>query len=247
MKKLKTFKKVVLRNENFGGDKLNIKKVILSTILMLTFVSLLGAQECFAQLPPNAPEDDNALWFEPSWIYLEPSDPVGTKFNITLWAKSVNQSKGWQFWMVYDKTYINASRTGLTAGDTSEFYQNITTIAVAPDFKVDFNATHNRLDYGEAWIMGDPRSPGYGSLCWIEFEVVASLPTEYVEIPIAITYGFRQVPNPQTYILYVDSSKTPLTVYDGVVVIPELSSLLMLAGLFALATPILLHTRKKNG
>ena len=228
--------------------KLNFKKLVPLALLAMSF-TLIGITSCFAQLPPSAPEDDNAMWFDPMEVYVADTSPIGYKFNLTLWTKTVNSTKGWQIRLWYSNTYINFSRAGLTAGAKSDFYHNLTyTFPVTPSHVVE-NTSHNRLDYGEA-APGPPlnpelRGPGYGSLCWVEFEVIAALPT-YVEIPLDIEYAYTTLP-PLTYLLYSDDSKSPLVIYNGLVIVPELSSLLILGGLLALATPIVFHSRKKIG
>jgi subtilase family serine protease len=169
-------------------------------------------------LMPMEPHDANAMWIEPSTVYLNWSYPVGYKFNVTFWANSSKETKGWQFWLIYPNAYINATRAGYTAGDKSEFFQNITTLPVSPRFKPNWNATHNRLDFGEAWLMGPYRSPGYGSLCWVEFEVIAIPPPGVeVDIPLDIKWAYNQFEPPKTYLLYADGSRRPLDVYNGLV------------------------------
>lgn len=220
---------------------MNIKKLVLLMLILAILAQLASTQVYAVELPA----DDNAMWFEPQIVDLTVVDtPVGYKFNVTLWAKSSLVTKGWQFWLVYAKAYINLTRVGYTAGGKSQFYQNITTMPVSPAFKT-YNDTHNRLDFGEAWLMGDKRSPGYGSLCWLEFEIVAE-PSEYVEILLDIKWAYDLSPSPQTYLFYEDGTKKPLTVYNGSIVIPEFSSLLMLTALFTSTIPIALYSRRQR-
>ena len=201
---------------------MKIKKTVLLIIaLMLCIFSLatINIPKQAQALTPSEPHNANAMWIEPSLIELNASEtPIGYKFNVTVWANSSKQVKGWQIWLVYPNAYINATRCGYTAGTTSEFLQNITTVPVSPKFIINYNATHNRLDFGEAWLMGNYRNPGYGSLCWIEFEIVA-LPPEGVltDIPLDIKWAYELYEPPQTYILYADGSKRPLNVYNGLV------------------------------
>jgi hypothetical protein len=170
-------------------------------------------------LTPTEPHDANAIWIEPSVVELDPGIiSVGYKFNVTLWANSSLETKGWQFWLVYANAYINATRAGYTAGTKSEFMQDVTTMPLTPSIVINWNATHNRLDFGEAWLMGSYNQPGYGSLCWIEFEVVAlPLGGMLAEVPLDIKWAYETMDPPQTYLLYSDGSKRPLDVYNGLV------------------------------
>jgi hypothetical protein len=224
--------------------RLNTKKLVTVALLAMSFTLLGLPQFANAAIPP----DDNALWFEPDTVYVDSASPIGYKFNVTLWAVTVNQTKGWQIRLNYSNTYLNYSRAGLTAGGKSEFYEDYMTFAVQPSVAV--GATTNRLDYGEAApgppINPDFPAPGNGSLCWIEFEVIATLPGGYTEIPLDISYAYASADPPFTYLYYWNDDKRPLTVYNGLVVIPELSSILMLVLLFAFAVPITLQARKRN-
>lgn len=204
-----------------GKKEVKTKKVFLTILITIVITSLAMIHPLTFTANaavPTEPHNANAMWIEPSTIELNTSEtPIGYKFNITLWANSSLETKGWQFWMFYAKAYINATRIGYTAGSKSEFFQDIVTLPVTPAF-IAYNVTHNRLDFGEAWIMGPYRSPGYGSLCWIEFEVVA-LPPEgvLVDIPLDVNYAYELLEPPQTYLLYSDGSKRPLNVYNGLV------------------------------
>jgi len=166
---------------------------IMALLIILPLTSTVYATE------PNEPHNANAMWIEPSTIDIGGAT-VGYKFNVTVWANSSLETKGWQFWLVYPNAYINATRANYTAGTKSEFMQDVNTMPVKPSFKVNWNATHNRLDYGEAWLMGDYNQPGYGSLCWIEFEVVASPPEgEVLNIPLDIKWAYETMDPPQTW------------------------------------------------
>jgi hypothetical protein len=224
------------------ASKLKIGKYTIMFLLLT--LTIFGTQVYATE--PTEPHNANAMWIEPSSMNVG-GNPIGYRFNVTFWANSSLETKGWQFWLTYENAYINATRAGYTAGDKSEFYQNITTLPVTPLFTVNWNATHNRLDFGEAWIMGSKRGPGYGSLCWVEFEVVALPPEDQVvEIPLSIKWAYEVYDPPKTYLIYSDGSLRPLDVYDGLVIIPEFTPLLMLISLFALTTPILLRNYKKK-
>ena len=150
---------------------------------------------------PSEPHPANAMWIEPSYISLSTDlYDVGYRFNITVWVNitsvpSTNQTiTAWQFVIAYNKTQLNVTRCGYTAGDKSEFFSNITTVPIDPQFG-SFNETHNYVMHGESWASGPKRTvPGYGSLSWIEFEVIAKPPTgqAHVSLITLITTGVRK-------------------------------------------------------
>ena len=194
---------------------MNLKRIL----SILTIISIMLAATSVNALIPSEPHNANAMWIEPSLIELNATEiAAGYKFNVTFWANSSLETKGWQFWLIYPNAYINATRAGYTAGTKSEFMEEVTTMPLTPHMIINWNATHNRLDFGEAWLMGDYNSPGYGSLCWVEFEVV-TLPPENVliNIPLDIKWAYETMDPPQTYLYYADGSKRPLDVFNGLV------------------------------
>jgi hypothetical protein len=200
-------------------EKLMIKKKLAIPIILalLSLVISTYASE------PSEPHPANAIWIEPSTVNLA-SVSVGTKFNVTVWANCSVNCGGWQIWLVYPKTYINATRAGYTADTKSEFFQNITTIPVTPSLK-SHNTTHNRVEHGESWAGTGPfRSPGYGSLCWIEFEVIA---VDGLEEELSF-YAYTETVR-RTYLIDGDTGlKVDLNI-DTATVIPEYSSFMLVS------------------
>jgi len=154
-----------------------LKKVVSGVVLTLLLLNMFSAVADY----PSEPHDANAMWIEPSTITLYTSlHSVGYRFNVTLWVNvssvpSPNQLiVAWETKIAYEKVYLNATRAGYTAGTKSQFFYNISTISVQPARGI-LNDTHDYLMYGESWISGGGpmRSLGYGSLHWLEFEVLA--------------------------------------------------------------------------
>ncbi len=129
---------------------------------------------------PTEPRPANALWIEPSLVTLSTeSHDVGYRFNVTIWVNitsvvsSTPALTAWQFVLSYDKSYLNATKCGYTEGAKSQFFSNITSTSVEPQFGT-LNLTYDFVMHGETWILGPKRTvPGYGSLSWLEFEVIA--------------------------------------------------------------------------
>jgi hypothetical protein len=167
------------------------------------------------------------MWISPTITRLSHSqDQVGSKLNVTIWVNSTLETKGWQIILIYQNEFINATRTGYTAGGKSDFYKDVfTTFPVNPVFTIDYNVSHNTLKFGEA-APGPPlnpgyREPGYGSLCWIEFEITSLPANETMEICLDIVWAYISEP-PQTYLLYWDGSKRPTEVLNGFIAFTSL-------------------------
>jgi hypothetical protein len=142
----------------------------------------------------------NAMSIEPSYVNLSTdTHDIGYKFNVTIWVNitsvpsSIQVVTAWQLVISYDKSQLNATRCGYTAGAKSQFFSNITAIPLEPQFG-SLNATHNFVMHGENWVSGPKRTiPGTGSLSWVEFEIVAK-PLEgqaYSSMISLVTTGAR--------------------------------------------------------
>jgi hypothetical protein len=198
-----------------------MKKGMIAIIVFAVFTCLMLTPYAYAA-EPSVPHNADAMWVEPEVVDLSGAS-IGYKFNVTVWVNLTVTCAGWQFLMEYETAFLNATRIGLTAGDKSDFFQNITTFPIAPQFG---NLTAKYALIGESWISGPYRSPGYGSLGWVEFEVIAAGPYSNA-FDIATAYHPN---NSKTYALHVQDVEPPpppdeiiLNVSNGSVV-PEFSS-----------------------
>ena len=188
-----------------------VSGIIFAMLLMGMLILISNIQSVRYDFVLAEPHDANSMWIEPSAIQLNNIEhSIGYKFNITLWLNLTVACKGWQFKLLYNKNYLNISGIGYTGDNKSEFFQNITTMPVSPYFG-SHNDTHDYVIYGEAWIMGPERSPGYGSLAWIQFNVTA-VPSDGEEyntiLDISTHYPY------QTFALDENDEKTPLTPHE---------------------------------
>ncbi|MEM1589127.1 MAG: cohesin domain-containing protein, partial [Candidatus Bathyarchaeia archaeon] len=153
-----------------------MEKSIINKIVVVTLLSTLILSAFPAMVGGVAPPVADAIWIEPypSGINFNTSTvSVGHEFSIVLWAKSSKTCGAWSFRLVYNKDqleYINCSYTG-PGGAKSMFFKDIATVPVSPSHAV-YNATHNRIDFGESWGgVGPMRPPGSDSLAIIFFRV----------------------------------------------------------------------------
>ena len=182
----------------FRGEK--TERCIIQIALVAIALTLNQAVLFVDADVPNEPHTANAMWIEPSYIDLSTHiHDVGYKFNATVWVNITSVPSltqvvtAWQLVISYDKSQMNAIRCGYTAGAKSQFFSNITTISLEPQFG-SFNTTHNFVMHGENWVAGPKRTvPGYGSLGWVEFEVIAKPPEGqvYTSLINLVTTGTR--------------------------------------------------------
>jgi len=189
---------------------------VLRIFSILLLVTLILPTSLVYALTPTQAHDAHALWIEPAQVELNvESISFGYKFNVTAWANCSVPCGGWQLWLLYEKAYINATRAGYTGDGKSEFMQNVSTIPVSASFK-PHNATFDRVEFGESWGgSGDKRSPGYGSLAWIEFNVT-NIPLTAQEVALEF-YAYTGATRKTYLINGLDSSKVDLNVYRGLV------------------------------
>ncbi|MDH5482621.1 MAG: hypothetical protein OEY22_07075 [Candidatus Bathyarchaeota archaeon] len=178
----------------------------------------------FAISKPIVYPTENTMWIEPSEVALSAiSGPfgivTGQRFNVTVWINLNVESICWQFWMLYDKSILTTTAAGYTGtgGTRSDFFEKSGTanlFPLQPNLNEEYNATHNRTSHGETWnemIPGNPYATGYGSLSWVEFEVIAEPPQgQEITTMIDISTCYNQ-PSPRTYALDPNGYEIPLS------------------------------------
>jgi len=213
--------------------------------IFVLWVLLLTMSPAFAGVP-SEPHAADAMWIEPSTVDLSTDTvSVGYRFNVTVWINLTESSASWQFKLAYNKNHLNATGCGYTAGDKSQFFEDLTTIPLPPSFG-SINATHNYVLHAESWMMGSFRDPGYGSLSWVEFEVMAIPPEgQTFTSPIALVEVYPD--GAETYAQDPDGVYIALNVYESIYIIPEFLELLIPAVLMSLTLiAIILSTKLRN-
>jgi len=220
----------------YHGESDIMTRKDLTIVVLLTFcltvmsimVASIGIFPSYAYVPEE-PHAGDSIWIEPSFIDLSDTVSVGYRFNATVWINLTVSSAGWQFKLAYNKNQLNATGCGYTARDKSDFFSDISTVSSVPEFG-SLNATHDYILHNESWSGdGSPRSPGYGGLSWVEFEVM-SIPSEGETSPIAFVDVYPD--GTETYAQKPDKTKIALNAYDCV---PEFSGFLFIVSIISLA------------
>ena len=188
-------------------------RIIYGIILTLVLVSML-TRVC-PTVCTVEPHVANSMWIQPSTVELSMATvSVGYRFTVTVWINLTETSATWEFKMLYNANYLNATGCGYTGtlGMKSQFFENVTTSPVSPIFGT-VNSTHNYVLHGEiGGLLGPYRNAGYGSLSWVEFEVIA-VPEEGQTFTsmFDISTFYPDV----TYAQYPNHDYIPLTVFDS--------------------------------
>jgi hypothetical protein len=187
------------------------KTVVILLLLTILTISTLTTLNVVGQENPNEPHAGNALWIEPSLLNLTDKDK-GYKFNITLWINLTtvpdpgNEVGAWQAAIAYNKTLLNFTRYDFTArtelgAKISQWFKKAGVWKTMPRFdRGSLNTTHNYLMPGETWLAPDPGEPenpkapegSYGSLVWIEFELIDKPSPPYIDYIQLVTTGVRR-------------------------------------------------------
>ena len=222
------------------------REIIAITIFLMTGLSLISQYTYAIPDGPTEPHPANSMWVEPSVIDAG-SYSLGDRFNVTVWVNVTVDCAGWQFAMLYDTRYLNATRAGYTGSDgtTSQFFEQSGTASMmplTPDLDGPYNDTHKYVLHGEAWsptVSNNPYATGTGSLSWIEFQIIA-------QPPFTTTLDIETLYPAKTYVSDPAGTKIELNLHN-VEVVPEFPSswilLLLLTISFFITTLI---AKKKN-
>jgi hypothetical protein len=194
--------------------EVKILKTALTLLLIFTLVSVPFVVPAHADTPTE-PHAADAIWVEPSLINLSsPPTLAGYKFNVTIWINLTESSAAWEFKLSYNKNYLNATRTGYTAGSTSDFFRNLQTMSLAPSWG-SINSTFDYLLCAESWMSGPTRDPGYGSLSWVEFRVMSTPPAGVTYSTLIGLEDVYPAGSQETYAQEPDGTKITLNAFPS--------------------------------
>jgi hypothetical protein len=131
------------------------------TMLCLSLLTLSALAISSAHALPA-----NSMWIEPPILnirYLR----AGTKLYITIWLNMITPTNSWQFYLVYDKTYLQALRCKYTGNGQSQWSGGQPVATVRPGFG-SHNSTYGYVVQGEVLRNRVVRT-GVGSLSLVEF------------------------------------------------------------------------------
>ncbi|MFX1483723.1 MAG: hypothetical protein ACFFCP_11125 [Promethearchaeota archaeon] len=153
-----------------------------SFLLMFLIFIMIGSRNCAAAIEPSEPHQGNALWIEPSTKLIQ---TAGEKFNLTVWLNMTEECFAWQLKILFNPTHFNASRVGYTDGEKSDFFSSHEAITVTPIISY----SQGYVIAGETLLENDTRSPGYGSLFWIEFSSNSPITEGLFDVSFSEPYG----------------------------------------------------------
>ena len=212
------------------------KPQLLALTAILAILTLSQLSSPAKSLPANS------MWIEPSKIELEPTTPIGYKFNVTIYANLSVSSYAWQFYLTYNKAHLNATGCWYSKGGKSEWAGTRPTSPQTPSYGTH-NATHNYVLFAESLQGVVETPPGSYSLAIVQFEVVSVPPEGQIyqsELRLDISGAFNSC------VLDPDLNEIQPLNFGGTTytMIPELPPLILLT--LTLTAPIIAAWLKKK-
>jgi len=165
-----------------------------------------------AGVPTEPKPDADAMWIEPGYIkfYTNTTEPCH-KFNITVWLNVTSDNFFiYQVKLLYDSSWLNATRAGFAEPPTSQFCEGHTTVATGPDL-----STAGEVFFGETLLGTDVIAPPrVGSLVWIEFHILKAPPKGG---SISSAFDITTTYPADTWVWNPDGDLIPTTQYNGLV------------------------------
>jgi hypothetical protein len=197
------------------GREESVKRLV---SLILMFLVVLPAFIVF-----RSQDDFSARAMAADSMFLEPSRAligftngtavVGSKFNVTVWLNMTTPAYAWQFYLVYDKSYIYATRCCYTGNGKSQWSGALPTITGACPVFGSKNSTHNYICFTEV-LMCEREKTGCGSLAWVEFEIEQA-PSQNQTLATGLNLDNRGPNCLYSYVLDVASDEIPVKFGNG--------------------------------
>lgn len=198
---------------------------------------------------PSEQHPANALWMEPSTVM---TTTQGDKFNVTIWVNLTQKSFAWQIKLFFNTSYFSPTKIGYTSSNTSDFFAEHSVMPIIPRI----NYEEGYILHGETLLGSDKRDPGYGSLVWIEFNLIDIPPQNHSTLSFSTPYGIDTfVLAPSLDIIPLDtisvaeisiSSTTTTTTSISPPPFPDISILILIAIFVVTVVTILVIMRRRR-
>jgi hypothetical protein len=186
------------------GFSKSIAAVIAITTVAALLMGFVALREARADIQPAV-----SMWVEPPAVNFTTAEyQLGDKFNITVWANTYQDASNyatfvWQVTMSFNSTLFVATQAGFTGVGKSDFFSGHNVVAGQPI------VTATNVQTGESLIGADSRTPGNGSLCWVELQIALEPSND-----TSITSTF-EINNTDTYLLDTDVNELTSTKYGA--------------------------------
>jgi len=174
-------------------------------IALVTAIMLNAAPMIVPAIKASTPPPP-AFWVVPDTVTFNAnSTPVGTLFNVTVWASVTIPTTAWNMKLGFDPTMLHVVVINYTAFPTSQFFSGH---ATTPGIPSVIDNTAGFVLWAESLAgISDTVGPASGSLVYITFQIIAA-PAPGTSFTCHIDPGFG-VPTDDTYFLDIDTNEEP--------------------------------------
>jgi hypothetical protein len=156
------------------------------------------------------------MWVNPSNVtFTNANASIGTRFNVTVWLNMTEDIFAYQVALHYNRTQLNCTRAGYTAGSTSNYFVGHAVTAPAP--VIDTSSLGNGSVLASESLLGDDIIPGphSESLIWMEFKILTVPASGNLTSKFDITTEYNHKPARRTWIEDPSLNDLDFTTYDG--------------------------------
>ena len=223
-----------------------------STLILMMPTQTKAANETFSITNPG-PASKPSKWTAETpqpgdigganFTFYNVTTPLNSTFFINVTVSGVTQMKAWGIGVIYDNTTLQYVSAWRPTDHVFKGVEDLGTSMVAPAVVVaDYNATHQEIQWGCAYIMPDPpwTFNGTGVLCQIQFRIIAPVnDTEWVA-------QFNWDPD-WTAVYYHPTGNEVPNLQPGYAVykIPEFTTIALLS-LLATASAVIVIAKNRN-
>jgi hypothetical protein len=149
----------------------------------------------------------DSMWIVPPTLNFNTnSTSAGYKFNVTIWLNMSTPANAWQFYLIYNKNQLNATRCGYTGNGHSQWSGGKPVYAFPPTFG-SHNSTYNYVFHGEV-LQNEAEGTGTGSLSWVEFQIIQA-PAQGMTLKSELRLDVHGIQ--YTYIINASLKKLPVS------------------------------------
>jgi len=188
-----------------------MKITIIGTTLLITML-LTSFSLILVRAQPQ-PHNADSMWVDPpSTVFDTTNASVGTLFNVTIWLNLTEAIYSYEVGLHYNRTLLQCTGAGFTAGATSAYCTGHTTVEAGPT--IDAGALGNGSVLAGESCLGTDSIPGpkNASLIWVEFQIL-SVPASGSNL--TSTFDITTEYPTNTFVLDPNFNSINFVTYDG--------------------------------
>jgi len=195
---------------------------VLIAAMTLGFVSIIVIPNAHAQSTPPAP----SYWIDPSSeTFYTTNTPIGTLFNVTVWASCLNGTASWSVQVGFNASQLQVVTAGFTDVSKSMLFSSLSSTApLGPNIDNVGNIAgypgEGSVEISESAIGTDYVPATTASCCYITFNVTAAPKSGNLTSLIDPAFGELPAVGETLYLLQSPTTAYPSSEIDNVTTAP---------------------------